>query len=471
MRKLLVILWALFLISGLAIDARALTNTVEQPDLSMRSVTYLGADATGAADSAAVFNNAGTKWPVVLVPSGTYKLGSDVTHGSVWLIFPGVTWTGTGTITSGTRVILQQLVLPANVTIADNAVLCTNASTGVPQACTAAQVEALLAGVYQPISVNRYVVTGSRTQGLVYQNTSAASLWVNVQAGGSAFDLMALEDPTSPPATIVAHNWVPTNTEAFSTTVSFPVPAGYYYMISNSWIPGALQHWTEWGTAAGVLAAGSESTTHGSSYENGAAAAGTIPQTIQLGVSPGVAAGDIIVLGIKWGGTPGDSTVSDGAASVWNYTPAVFNTTDGDYTQFAYCLSSVATGNPTYTITPPGDIAMRVQIMQFRPAAGAITSYDNMTNLIFPAGTTPAFTSAPINTAGVNGIVIGLAVSDNYPLSSPLIGGSAATGYESANSGNWMWYTIYTSAQTGLTASITVETPDDGTIQILALKN
>jgi len=72
--------------------------------------------------------------------------------------------------------------------------------------------------------------------------------------------------------------------------------------------------------------------------------------TNQFGASPGVNAGDLIIFFLKNNGAATAGSISDGTSS-FTMTSVFDNTNGPAYCQIGYLLSSIATGNPTYTIT------------------------------------------------------------------------------------------------------------------------
>ena len=190
-------------------------------------------------------------------------------------------------------------------------------------------------------------------------------------------------------------------------------------------------------------------------YEN-SGVSGSSKGTVQLGASPGVAAGDLIVAVLQWGfDSSSGATVSDGTSS-FTMCSAVLPSSPNRQLQVGYLLSSVATGNPTYTATyPSGASGAYMSIWQFRPSGGTM-SLDGSFQSTTQASNLANPSSPSINTSGTD-VVIGAGQNAANAESSPLIGGSAAASpshfYDSSTSG--AWYQIYSTSQSSINAACT----------------
>jgi hypothetical protein len=97
------------------------------------------------------------------------------------------------------------------------------------------------------ISVND--LTGSRSLGTTFQNTSGVPMRVNVVAfhgADSEGQLVAFIGPTSSPALLVSQVSVtPTTTAPAWMTATFDVPIGYWYLVQAGGAGATLQNWIE----------------------------------------------------------------------------------------------------------------------------------------------------------------------------------------------------------------------------------
>jgi hypothetical protein len=126
----------------------------------------------------------------------------------------------------------------------------------------------------------------------------------------------------------------------------------------------------------------------------------------------GVVAGNLIVGWIGWEADAGLSdqtiTVSDGTTSATIGTKNLFGTgADGDPCgYFWWILSSVASGNLTYSCTISGNVQQKfMAVMEFNVDAGDTVSKDQENATA--EGTGSAFTSGTITTTGTDVVILG----------------------------------------------------------------
>jgi hypothetical protein len=180
-----------------------------------------------------------------------------------------------------------------------------------------------------------------------------------------------------------------------------------------------------------------------------------------------VAAGDTIVISVYQGNySSGLTSISDGTTN-FTLTQVTKLSAANYYLQLGYLESSSATGTVTYTCSPTGQ-AQRISIMRFTKSGGTV-SIDTYSNPgAQSSGSQANATSPAISTSG-NDLVIGVTSNNANSATSPLIGGSAAAGSVGNAAYDFMFYQIYTSAQSNITASVT-QASDYWAAMILALK-
>ena len=109
------------------------------------------------------------------------------------------------------------------------------------------------------------------------------------------------------------------------------------------------------------------------------------------GTTPGVAAGDTIVLVLSWSSNSATASVSDGTSSFTMYPASPINNgaTTPVYDQVAYLTASVATAaagsSPTYAVTfPAGATNTSIRIIQYRASGGLgyISCMENTRNFL-----------------------------------------------------------------------------------------
>ena len=141
-----------------------------------------------------------------------------------------------------------------------------------------------------------------------------------------------------------------------------------------------------------------------------------------------VSAGDLIVAWCGWAQTESGSSFTDSGGSI--FLGAGINT-GGPWTdvngQFIYCLSSVATGLPTYTLTKTGTLFPMFYVFVYTPTATPVLDQQ-----IYSAGLGGAGSTSPdsgsITTTGSDELVVGglLAENDATPVTAYAIGGVGA---------------------------------------------
>lgn len=151
-----------------------------------------------------------------------------------------------------------------------------------------------------------------------------------------------------------------------------------------------------------------------------------------------VAAGDFVILITGCNSITVTMTASDGTTSL---TPGTRNALTDAEAQFFYLPASVATGTVTYTVTFSGSINARyIGVYVFTPTA--TPTLDQAIATGQDIGT--AINSGNITTVGSDVIVFGGSWNDGeLTITSPLIGGAAATGSQTLGTGA-IWYKVVT---------------------------
>lgn len=119
-----------------------------------------------------------------------------------------------------------------------------------------------------------------------------------------------------------------------------------------------------------------------------------------------VAAGDLVVVAVKFEGATTTVSVSDGTSSLTEWSKGVTGTSSGEpFLDVFYILASVANGSVTYTATLGAARAFKdIVVMVYRPSAAA--SLDGIANV--GSGTTgTAATSGNLTTSGSDGVAFG----------------------------------------------------------------
>lgn len=187
--------------------------------------------------------------------------------------------------------------------------------------------------------------------------------------------------------------------------------------------------------------------------------------------SASVAAGDLVVVWVKWENGATTVSCSDGTSSLTNWGPGNLSVGGADQrgTLF-YLLSSVATGTVTYTATFGAGRSWRgMCVMVYRPSAAA--SLDGTAT--GTSGTSTAANSGNLTTTGTDGVAFGAYGEFGDPIASPLINGSAADQFRdnsaSGSSREALWAKSYTSGFTGA-ASGTLSAVNQWICGVIAFK-
>src|SRR5689334_15099250 len=103
-------------------------------------------------------------------------------------------------------------------------------------------------------------------------------------------------------------------------------------------------------------------------------------------VGPTVAAGDLIVVVVKWEGATTTCSVSDGTTTLTEWSKGVQSQSGNEpFMDVFYLLASVATGLPTYTATLGAARSFKdISVMVYRPPSAA--SLDGTPNANSNAG-------------------------------------------------------------------------------------
>jgi hypothetical protein len=162
---------------------------------------------------------------------------------------------------------------------------------------------------------------------------------------------------------------------------------------------------------------------------------------------------DLLMVAVKWEDGAATPTVSDGGTRVFTMEDGASQSGEV-FTRMGYLVVSAAqAGNGVYFTAVMGATRQTSTIMlySFRFAAGAPTrlAYSSA------AGNGTACASSAVSPTGTDIAVMGVANCYNGSISSPLIGGSAATGNNSSNAYSLAFYSTYSSNQANITAAAT----------------
>jgi len=140
-----------------------------------------------------------------------------------------------------------------------------------------------------------------------------------------------------------------------------------------------------------------------------------------------VAAGDLIVVAVKFEGATTTVSVSDGTSSLTQWSKGVTGTSSGEpFLDAFYLTSSVASGSVTYTATLGAARAFKdIMVMAYRPSGGSV-SLDGTANVGSAISGTSA-TSGNTTTTGTTGIAFAPYASYGPIIVSGTINGVTAT--------------------------------------------
>ena len=157
-----------------------------------------------------------------------------------------------------------------------------------------------------------------------------------------------------------------------------------------------------------------------------------------------VQAGDLIVAVASNFGTAGIPSLSDGTTT---FTALTQLTGAADELRMFYLLASVATGNPTYTVTFTGTPTSRsLEVYVFRPTAAVTFDQQNGT---VSAGSSTA-PSGNVSTTGTDELSFGTQYNQNQSASSSeTINGTARTAVIDSGTHATLWYLANASTYTG----------------------
>lgn len=177
----------------------------------------------------------------------------------------------------------------------------------------------------------------------------------------------------------------------------------------------------------------------------------------------GVAAGNLIVMNIRWTNDASTScSVSDGTSS-FEMTSVVSISTQR--MQFAYLLISNS-GDLTFTVTFPASThTQRLELYEV-DYANTVVLDDTNTG----AGTGATATSGTISTTGTVEIVFGGGGNTIGRYSNEKIAGAAVDGTVAYNDYNYLSYKTFSSTQTNIAASHSDDKSGDWTCSIIAFK-
>ena len=177
----------------------------------------------------------------------------------------------------------------------------------------------------------------------------------------------------------------------------------------------------------------------------------------------GVAAGNLIVMNIRWTNDASTScSVSDGTSS-FEMTSVISNSTQR--MQFAYLLISNS-GDLTFTVTFPGSThTQRVELYEVDYANTVVMDATNT-----GTGTGATATSGTISTTGTVEIIFGGGGNFDGAYSNEKIAGAAVDGAVAYNAFNYLSYKTFSSTQENITASHSVSRAGKWTCSIIAFK-
>lgn len=163
----------------------------------------------------------------------------------------------------------------------------------------------------------------------------------------------------------------------------------------------------------------------------------------------GVTAGNLVVVWVKWEGSSSNASasISDGTSSLTMTTLGSVGTSSPNG-QFGYILSSVASGNVTYTATvPTGGGFINIVAMEFQCDAG-VPIYD--TDNVGGSASGDPVSTANITTTGYDELVIGACGEfSGWTFVAGTINGANAAPIVSANSQTATWYANFSAPFTG----------------------
>jgi hypothetical protein len=161
-----------------------------------------------------------------------------------------------------------------------------------------------------------------------------------------------------------------------------------------------------------------------------------------------VAAGDLVIVAVKWENADTTVTVSDGTSSLTETPAGHAADASPAWTTAFYLLSSVATGTVTYTVTWSAAQTFRdIGVMVYRPPSTPVTDG----TFVKAVGNSTAFASGNITTTGTDGVAFGYYGETGGTASAQQINGSAASqvltfGVQPRSS---IWSLTYTAGFTG----------------------
>jgi hypothetical protein len=184
-----------------------------------------------------------------------------------------------------------------------------------------------------------------------------------------------------------------------------------------------------------------------------------------------IAAGDVLVVYVKWISADTTLVVSDGGSNTFTMSTHQENSTLGS---IGYILNAAANAAATFTATFGANMSEKgLIIYQCRPSAGETPSLDGGPSGTFDDGTTP--TSGTVSVAGPGGIVFGGAGDyGTNTFSDPLIGGAAADAsiQRGGDSGSGYMCLWYKAGSTGsINAVVTISGSTHWTADIIAIKS
>jgi hypothetical protein len=189
-----------------------------------------------------------------------------------------------------------------------------------------------------------------------------------------------------------------------------------------------------------------------------------------------VAAGDLLVAWTEWqNAATGDTVVvdeNDGTDTFTAGTPLINTNDTGGCFSWLINAPADASFTPRTTIS---NASRRIAflVLQFRPDAVDTVTLDDEGTPASGSGT--AMASNTISTTGTDEAVVGAASHSggSEVFTSEQIGGAAADGAIDGVSNNYagMWYKLYTSTQTNISATATASTSDLWVCNIVSFKS
>lgn len=198
----------------------------------------------------------------------------------------------------------------------------------------------------------------------------------------------------------------------------------------------------------------------------------TSADSLDLGTTMDVAAGDVLVACVAWEDAERTPTVADTSSGNSHTMLSAYNYNTDPYIRLGYVLSASANSSSTFRASYGSNTTYRsLIVLQFRPDSGETVSLD--VGDITAGGTSTTMVSSAFSTTGTDEVIVlasKLYVTKTW--SDFVIAGSAGTAVEISGT-NFMkaWYRIVDATQTTQTGQATISGSTSWVIAGLALKS